>query len=89
VNELFEAKNFEDVIVNSNKVIGKLKLLECFKTVEVLIDTSHGLDSTPEGVEVNILYFFYLLIMSLKLYAFTILSLNKILSHYYYFSGNI
>ncbi|XP_011496069.1 PREDICTED: sorting and assembly machinery component 50 homolog A [Ceratosolen solmsi marchali] len=53
VKELFGAKNFEDVIFNSYKVLGKLKSLECFNTVEVHIDTSHGIDSTPEGVEVT------------------------------------
>lgn len=52
VKELFKAQDFEDVIINTYTVLNKLKSLGCFKNIEVYIDTSHGPDSTPEGVEV-------------------------------------
>ncbi|XP_014206956.1 sorting and assembly machinery component 50 homolog isoform X2 [Copidosoma floridanum] len=53
VKELFNAKDFQDIIVNAHAVRGKLESLGCFKTIGVYIDTSQGLDSTPEGVEVT------------------------------------
>lgn len=54
VKELFKAKDFQDIIVNSYAVRGKLEALGCFKSIGVHIDTSQGPDATPEGVEVNL-----------------------------------
>lgn len=51
VNELFKAKDFQDVIVRAHKVRGKLESLGCFGNIGVYIDTSNGPGSTPEGVE--------------------------------------
>ncbi|OXU26423.1 hypothetical protein TSAR_013800, partial [Trichomalopsis sarcophagae] len=53
VNELFKAKDFQDVIINAYTVRGKLESLGCFKNIGVYIDTSHGPGATPEGVEVT------------------------------------
>lgn len=53
VNELFAAKDFYNIIEQSQKVKTKLETLGCFKNVGVTIDTSKGPDATPDGVEVT------------------------------------
>ncbi|KAJ8706405.1 hypothetical protein PYW08_011031 [Mythimna loreyi] len=53
VNELFKAKDFEDVIVRAQKVRQALDNLGCFRNVCVYIDVSTGPDATPNGLEVT------------------------------------
>ncbi|KAK2575531.1 hypothetical protein KPH14_011251 [Odynerus spinipes] len=53
VAELFNAHDFQEVIVRAHKVRGKLEALECFKDIGVYIDISEGPNATPEGVEVT------------------------------------
>ncbi|KAG8225240.1 hypothetical protein J437_LFUL008777 [Ladona fulva] len=52
VQELFKAKDFQEVILGAHKVRSKLESLECFSKVGVLIDTSEGPDATPDGYQV-------------------------------------
>lgn len=52
VKDLFQAKDFQEVIIGAHKVRGKLEGLGCFRNIGILIDTSSGPDATPEGVEV-------------------------------------
>ena len=52
VKDLFQAKDFQDVIVGAQKVRGKLEGLGCFRNIGIFIDTSSGPNATPEGVEV-------------------------------------
>jgi hypothetical protein len=40
---IFESKNFEEVLSNSDKIRKQLHRLGCFKSVEVLIDSREGL----------------------------------------------
>lgn len=53
VKDLFQAKDFQDVIVGAQKVRGKLEGLGCFRNIGIFIDTSSGPNATPEGVEVT------------------------------------
>jgi outer membrane protein insertion porin family len=53
VQEVFEAGDFEAVVMKSQLVRMKLESLGCFKTVNVLIDTSKGPNSSPNGYEVT------------------------------------
>ena len=53
VQEVFEAGDFEAVVMKSQLVRMKLQSLGCFKTVNVLIDTSKGPNSSPNGYEVT------------------------------------
>lgn len=53
VMDLFKASNFEDVIIRAYKVRERLDALGCFRNVGIYIDTSHGPDATPDGVEVT------------------------------------
>ncbi|KAL7299258.1 hypothetical protein TKK_0007848 [Trichogramma kaykai] len=53
INELFKAQDFQDIIINSHNVRGKLESLGCFKNIGVYIDTSKGPNATPDGVEVT------------------------------------
>lgn len=52
VKDLFQAKDFQEVIVGAHKVRGKLEGLGCFRNIGIFIDTSSGPDATPEGLEV-------------------------------------
>ncbi|XP_071441957.1 sorting and assembly machinery component 50 homolog A [Hetaerina americana] len=52
VRELFQAQDFQEVLLGAHKVRSKLEALECFSKVGILIDTSDGPDSTPDGLEV-------------------------------------
>lgn len=54
VKDLFQAKDFQEVIVGAHKVRGKLEGLGCFRNIGIFIDTSSGPDATPDGVEVLI-----------------------------------
>ncbi|XP_035456262.1 sorting and assembly machinery component 50 homolog A [Spodoptera frugiperda] len=53
VDDLFEAKDFEDVIVRAHKVRQALDNLGCFREVCVYIDVSSGPEATPDGLEVT------------------------------------
>ncbi|PNF44042.1 Sorting and assembly machinery component 50-like protein [Cryptotermes secundus] len=53
VRDLFQAKDFQEVIVGAHKVRGKLEGLGCFRNIGIYIDTSSGPHATPEGVEVT------------------------------------
>ncbi|GBP57358.1 Sorting and assembly machinery component 50 homolog [Eumeta japonica] len=53
VDELFDATDFEDVIVRTHKVRNKLESMGCFRDIGVLIDVSSGPGATPEGLEVT------------------------------------
>ena len=52
VQELFKAKDFQEVVVGAHQIRGKLESLGCFKHIGVFIDTSSGPDATPDGLEV-------------------------------------
>lgn len=53
ITELFKAKNFKDVFLNTLKVREKLLALGCFGKIGVYVDTSHGPDATPDGIEIT------------------------------------
>ncbi|XP_066596091.1 sorting and assembly machinery component 50 homolog B [Prorops nasuta] len=53
VTELFNAHDFQDVVLKAHNVRAKLEALGCFKNIGIYIDTSQGPDATPEGVEVT------------------------------------
>ena len=53
VQEVFEADDFEAVVMKSQLVRMKLENIGCFKTVNVLIDTSTGPNSSPDGYEIT------------------------------------
>ncbi|CAH1642176.1 unnamed protein product [Spodoptera littoralis] len=53
VDDLFNAKDFEDVIVRAHKVRQALDNLGCFRDVCVYIDVSSGPEATPDGLEVT------------------------------------
>lgn len=53
VQELFEAKDFQQVVLKSQEVRTKLEKLGCFKSVSVFIDTTSGQDSSQNGLEVT------------------------------------
>ncbi|XP_076663266.1 sorting and assembly machinery component 50 homolog A isoform X2 [Andrena cerasifolii] len=53
VTDLFQARDFQDVIIRAYKVKGKLESLGCFRNIGVYIDTSQGPQATPDGVEVT------------------------------------
>lgn len=53
VQELFEAGDFQQVVLKSQEIRTKLEKLGCFKNVGVFIDTSRGQDSSPNGLEVT------------------------------------
>jgi len=52
VKDLFQATDFQEVIVGAHKVRGKLEGLGCFRNIGIFIDTSSGPDATPDGLEV-------------------------------------
>lgn len=52
VKDLFQAKDFQEVILCAQKVRGKLEGLGCFRNIGIFIDTSSGPGATPEGLEV-------------------------------------
>lgn len=53
VQELFQSRDFQEVIVNAHRVRGKLEDLDCFRNVGIFIDTSTGPEATANGLEVN------------------------------------
>lgn len=53
IKELFEAKDFQQVVLKSQEVRTKLEKLGCFKNVGVFIDTSKGQDATSSGLEIT------------------------------------
>ncbi|XP_021920492.1 sorting and assembly machinery component 50 homolog isoform X2 [Zootermopsis nevadensis] len=53
VKDLFQAKDFQEVILCAQKVRGKLEGLGCFRNIGIFIDTSSGPGATPEGLEVT------------------------------------
>lgn len=53
VDELFQASDFEDVILRAHKVRRALDAMGCFRDIGVFIDVSSGPDATPEGLEVT------------------------------------
>jgi outer membrane protein insertion porin family len=65
VKDLFQARDFQEVIVGAHKVRGKLEGLGCFRNIGIFIDTSSGPHATPEGVEV----FDFILCRQLELLA--------------------
>jgi outer membrane protein insertion porin family len=67
VKDLFQAKDFQDVIVGAQKVRGKLEGLGCFRNIGIFIDTSSGPNATPEGVEV-----FDFILYASMIYAMTV-----------------
>jgi hypothetical protein len=68
VKDLFQAKDFQEVIVGAHKVRGKLEGLGCFRNIGIFIDTSSGPDATPEGVEV-----FDLILYTNMIYVMTVI----------------
>ncbi|XP_046639172.1 sorting and assembly machinery component 50 homolog [Daphnia pulicaria] len=53
VRELFEAGDFQQVVLKSQEVRSKLEKLGCFKNVGVFIDTSRGEDASSNGLEIT------------------------------------
>uniref|UniRef100_A0A6M2CZL0 Putative sorting and assembly machinery component 50 ovary overexpressed n=1 Tax=Rhipicephalus microplus TaxID=6941 RepID=A0A6M2CZL0_RHIMP len=53
VNDLFNAKDFQDVILKTRYVRKQLETLGAFKQISVTIDTSSGPDASPSGLEVT------------------------------------
>ncbi|CAH0404388.1 unnamed protein product [Chilo suppressalis] len=53
VNDLFQATDFEDVIMRAHKVRRALDSMGCFRDIGVFIDVSSGPEATPEGLEVT------------------------------------
>ncbi|CAH0761977.1 unnamed protein product [Diatraea saccharalis] len=53
VDDLFQATDFEDVILRAHKVRRALDSMGCFREIGVFIDVSSGPDATPEGLEVT------------------------------------
>ncbi|EEB19878.1 sorting and assembly machinery sam50 protein, putative [Pediculus humanus corporis] len=53
VQDLFKAKDFQEVIINAHKVRGKLEKLGCFQNIGIFIDTSTGAEATLDGLEVT------------------------------------
>ena len=53
LGELFTAKDFQQVVLKAQEVRRKLEGLGCFRSVSVLINTSRGPDSSPNGLEVT------------------------------------
>ncbi|XP_041970829.1 sorting and assembly machinery component 50 homolog [Aricia agestis] len=53
VDDLFQATDFEDVIMRAHKVRRALDSMGCFKEIGVFIDVSNGPGATPEGLEVT------------------------------------
>ncbi|XP_037300533.1 sorting and assembly machinery component 50 homolog [Manduca sexta] len=53
VDDLFQATDFEDVILRAHKVRRALDSMGCFRDIGVFIDVSSGPGSTPEGLEVT------------------------------------
>nr|CAD7427860.1 unnamed protein product [Timema monikensis] len=52
VQDVFKARNFEEVIKKAHEARRKLDNLGCFRSVGIFIDTSRGVNSTPDGLEV-------------------------------------
>jgi outer membrane protein insertion porin family len=72
VKDLFQAKDFQEVIVGAHKVRGKLEGLGCFRNIGIFIDTSSGPDATPEGVEV-----FDFILYASMIYVMTIIFISS------------
>ena len=53
VKHLFDANNFEEVVIRGHKVRRQLELLGAFKSIGVSIDTSSGDNATTDGLEVT------------------------------------
>lgn len=53
VHDLFQAQDFKQVILKIHEVKSHFEALGLFRKVGVLIDTSHGPDSSPDGLEVT------------------------------------
>nr|CAD7439469.1 unnamed protein product [Timema bartmani]CAD7452392.1 unnamed protein product [Timema tahoe] len=52
VQDVFKARNFEEVIKKAHEARRKLDNLGCFRSVGIFIDTSRGINSTRDGLEV-------------------------------------
>lgn len=50
---MFQAQDFEQVVLKSQLIRARLENLGCFKSVGVLIDTSRGPNSSPDGFDVT------------------------------------
>lgn len=53
VGNMFKAADFKQVVLSAHEIRNSLASFGCFKNVTILIDTSHGPDSTPHGLEVT------------------------------------
>lgn len=53
VKQLFDAHNFEEVVVKAHTVRRQLEQLGAFKSIGVFIDTSSGDNSSVDGLEVT------------------------------------
>ncbi|XP_045467850.1 sorting and assembly machinery component 50 homolog B [Harmonia axyridis] len=52
-DDLFSATTFQDVLIGAHRARLKLEELGCFKNIAVFVDTSKGVGSTPEGLDVT------------------------------------
>ncbi|XP_076336491.1 sorting and assembly machinery component 50 homolog A isoform X2 [Tachypleus tridentatus] len=53
VKGLFQAHNFEEVLLTAQDVKQQLEILGAFKHIGIYIDTSKGPEASPDGVEVT------------------------------------
>lgn len=53
VRHLFDANNFEQVVVRAHYVRKQMETLGAFKTINVFIDTSDGESASTDGLEVT------------------------------------
>lgn len=54
--DLFSATTFQDVLIAAHRSRLKLEELGCFKNIAVFVDTSKGVGSTPEGLDVGTIF---------------------------------
>ncbi|KAL3270662.1 hypothetical protein HHI36_021190 [Cryptolaemus montrouzieri] len=52
-DDLFKATTFQDILVGAHRARLKLEELGCFKNIAVFVDTSKGVGSTPDGLDVT------------------------------------
>ncbi|GIY52267.1 sorting and assembly machinery component 50 homolog A [Caerostris darwini] len=52
VTDLLQAQTVHDVVLKAHGVRQQLELLQAFKSIDIILDTSKGPDASPDGLEV-------------------------------------
>ncbi|CAL1269510.1 unnamed protein product [Larinioides sclopetarius] len=52
VSDLLGAQTVQDVVLKAHGVRQQLEMLQAFKSVDIILDTSRGPDASPDGLEV-------------------------------------